>query len=109
MIEQQKEFISFLFAILKRNGMFNVNNVEDINLVILGYEAALISSPIAQKSIHQLLLGFRVFVNAKFETHQDFDWARVIRFNSGGDKPSLELFESLFTQFTNEYTVPYQG
>ncbi len=77
--------------------MFQVNCVEDIYLIIFGYQCALQGDNI--NVLNDFLLEFRTFVNEDSEIGGDHDWVRLIRFYSASDKQSIELFG----QYLNQY------
>ena len=101
--EEIKKFASFASAVLDRPGMFNVNNVEDLDLILLGYFLGLGATIGPCESLNEMLSAFRAFINNEFDTKGDYDWARIIRFNSAGDQHSIELFKLKFNHFMSTY------
>jgi hypothetical protein len=91
-------FLELLHSITERPPMYGVNNVEDIHFIIMGYQFALYDNPEKEK-FNNFLSQFREFINKDFETGVDYDWVRLIRFHSGGDKHSIELFSSLLNKY----------
>lgn len=89
-----QDYIEFIVSILKRPGMYCVSNVEDIYLISFGYLSGLKDDYTAE-----FMSDFREYVNKDFEMDENYDWVRVIRFHSGGDKNSIELFSKLFFNF----------
>jgi hypothetical protein len=88
------KFISLLDSVTSRPGMYLVNNVEDLNLLIFGYLAAS-----DEDESSSLMSEFRKFVNHEFKTDSDYDWPRLIRFHSDGGRSSIELFKVLFSRY----------
>ena len=78
--------------------MYLVNNVEDISLVIFGYLHGLGDDQEAD-SLGELLADFRTFVNNYYKHKKNDHWARLIRFHSGSDVHSREIFADLFSRF----------
>jgi len=101
--EDVKRFITFVNAVVNKPGMFNVNNIEDLHLILFGYSSGLGSSIGPCENLSEMLSAFRVFINNEFETKGDYDWPRVIRFYSAGDQHSIELFKLKFDQFLSTY------
>ena len=93
MKEKLNELIT---AITKRPAMYGVNKVEDIELIILGYTAC---SAVAQDNVSDFNTAFRNYVNTHFEMTGDYAWPRLIRFHSGSDSHSIELFSKLFFKY----------
>lgn len=91
-------FLELLFSIIERPAMYGVNNVEDINFIIKGYQFALYDNPEKEK-FNNFLSQFREFINKDFETGADYDWARLMRFHSGGDSHSIEIFSRLLNKY----------
>src|SRR4051812_27537205 len=92
-----KDFIVLINAIIKRPGMFMVNNVENLGLVIFGFKCA--CNDANRELLDNLLDGFKKNVNERFETKEDSDWVRLIRFYGVGDNNTLQLFELAFDSF----------
>lgn len=92
------KLISFIDEIIDKPGMYQVNNIEDLHLVLLGYLQGL-----DDDDSTSFLSGFRMFVNEEFKTNFDYDWSRLIRFHSGGDKGSIDLFRVLFSRYMSTY------
>ncbi len=88
------EFIEFIKAVLDRPAMFCVNNVEDLSLFLTGYNYGS-----ANEETNNILSDFRDFVNKHFESKDDVNWPRLIRFYSASDHHSLEVFRKLFFNF----------
>lgn len=87
-------FIKFIISVLKRPAMYCVNNVEDIYLISFGYTSALQDDNTAD-----FMNDFRQYVNKDFEMNGNHDWSRIIRFHSGSDRQSIELFSKLFFDY----------
>lgn len=88
------DFLSFVFLILKRPGMFCVNKVEDLNYMITGYTFGNSNQEVAE-----LLSHFRIFVNNDMDSISNHDWVKLIRLYSGSDSHSLKLFQDMFERF----------
>ncbi len=93
-----EHFIKLIREINKRPGMYAVNRVEDINLIIFGYSYAPFDSE-EKQSLSQLLADFRAFVNNHYERKDNYDWVKLIRFYSGSDSHTRETFADLFSKF----------
>lgn len=82
---------------------YGVSDVTDIYLIIFGFINGVTKSEL--NSVFQFTSNFRDFVNKEFagdfSSSTDHDWPRLIRFYSGSDKHSIELFELLFERFIN--------
>ncbi len=81
--------------------MYNVNNVEDLYLFIFGYKYGVKYSE-DDLSLNDLLNKYLVFMNHYFDIKSDdnrYSWDKLIRFYSGSDKHSLELFSQSFREF----------
>lgn len=100
-MKERQLFIDFVNMILKRPAMYQVNKVEDLWLVMFGYQCSL--SEGANKNIGDMLLDFRKFVNKDFDSKEDFSWDKLVRLYSGSDSHSLELFNQVFSQFILQY------
>lgn len=85
-------------AIIDRPAMYEINNVEDLSLFILGYKMALAESG----EVSSLMVSFREYLNAKLQTTDDVDWPRLIRYHAGGDHNSLKLFSKYFFAFLDD-------
>jgi hypothetical protein len=103
------KFIDFVNVILTRPAMFNVNNIEDLELIILGYSYGVSSNDPSNEDLNRATDDFRRFVNTEFDSPSDTGWARIIRFYSGGDKHSLELFKIKFDKFWGLYQNSIHG
>lgn len=88
------KFIEFADAVIKRPAMNGANRVEDIQLILFGY-----SFGAKDNDASEFLDGFRVHVNKHFKTRKDHGWDRLIRFYSGSDSHSIELFSKLFQEY----------
>lgn len=99
-LESIAQFLSFIKQINNRPGMYGVNQVKDIALIIFGYRY---SNNDEANGIDEFLTGFRAFVNVEFGTKEDFDWPKLIYLYSGSDSHSLQLFDKLFKSYTNKF------
>ena len=91
------KFIEFIDQLTTRPAMYSINKVEDIKLIMFGYCNALKGEE--RQEIDDLLSSFRVYINENSDLAGDNDWPRVIRFFSGGDRHSIELFTYKFKSF----------
>ncbi len=91
-------FIKFINAINERPGMYGVNRVEEMGLVILGYKYAIFEKE-ENELLTQFMVEFREFVNHRYEHKDNFDWVKLIRLYSGSDSHTREMFADLFNQF----------
>jgi hypothetical protein len=90
-------YIDFIKKVTTRPGMYQINRVEDIWLVSLGYQQALQESE--NKEIGDFLVAFRAYVNKDFNSKENHGWERLIRLYSGSDSHSIGLFVQLFSKF----------
>lgn len=97
----QRKFIDFIQSRTKRPAMYGAGRVEDIWIMAFAYLHAL--SDEDKEPISKTLSEFREFVNKHFKTKSDYSWERLIRFHSGGDLHSIELFSSLFNEFLKKH------
>lgn len=99
-LELVNQFIEQVKHIVNKPGMYQVNNIEDLGLIVLGYLMG-ITHMEKEEELSTFLVGFISFVNRHFDTTFDYDWERLIRFNSSGDRGSLNLFKDLFEEYIN--------
>ncbi|RFM32356.1 hypothetical protein [Chitinophaga silvisoli] len=92
-----ENFIKLINAITDRPGMYMVNNVEDLALVILGYKHACIASD--RELLDKLIEDFSKSLNERFETKEAIEWVRLIRYHGFGDGNTLSLFKLAFDEF----------
>ena len=92
----KEKLIELITAITKRPAMYGVNKVEDIALIILGYTAC---SAVMGNNESDFNTEFKSFINTHFAMTGDHDWPRLIRFHSGGNLHSIELFSFLFSKY----------
>lgn len=86
--------------------MFCIDNIEDLYFFTLGYSIA--SSNNGDASIHVFLDKFSDFISAKYGLTSRTDWSKYIRFASGGDNHSLELFKNNFIEYCGKNNVAWQ-
>ena len=91
------ELKDFIKVITERPAMYGVNRIEDLYLIIRGFLYAH-----TKTDLEDLMYNFRIFVNEKWDCKEDAEWCRLIRFYSGSDQHSLELFKSLWEEFVRE-------
>lgn len=77
--------------------MHGVGRVEDIRLIVYGFGYAL--EPNERKEYDEFITGFRRHINEHFQTSKDHEWSKLIRFYSGGDTHSIELFLELINKY----------
>jgi len=92
-----KNFIKLINVITDRPGMYMVNNVEDLALVIWGYKCACNAGD--RELLENLMDDFKKNVNQRFETKEEIEWVRLFRFHGFGDGNTLSLFKLAFTEF----------
>jgi hypothetical protein len=97
-VKEVNQFIDWLQHVVNKPGMYQVNNIEDLGLIMSGYLIGAAHMGDVE-ALSAFLSDFRSFVNKHFETTFDYDLERLIRFNSSGDKGSLVLFKELFDKF----------
>ena len=85
-----KDFIKLINAITDRPGMYMVNNVENLALVIWGYKCACNSSD--RDLLEKFMEDFKKSVNQRFETEDAIEWVRLIRFHGFGGWEYIEPF-----------------
>jgi hypothetical protein len=93
-------YIDFIKKVTAWPGMYQINKVEDIWLVSLGYQQALQESENVE--VGNFLVAFRAYVNEHFNSKENHGWERLIRLYSGSDSHSIELFVQLFSQYVDE-------
>ncbi|TDW97164.1 hypothetical protein EDB95_5006 [Dinghuibacter silviterrae] len=91
-------FSELIQNILRKPGLFMVSKVEDIQYIVFGYISAM-QINMNDSELTDFMSGFREFVLLDLNCKEDFDWCRIIRFYSSGDKGSLDLFSKLFNQY----------
>ncbi len=100
MMNSKDQIIDLIRMVLKRPAMFQVNRVEDLWLILFGYQHALTFE--SNVEINELLVDFTKFINLCFESTTEYNWDKLIRLHSGSDSHSIQLFEQLFEQFLLE-------
>lgn len=92
--------------ILDKPGLYQVNKVEDLYFILLGYELKMHENKresIEKEKYSNFKTNFRKFVNKKCDSKKDHDTVSLIRLYSGGsDKHSLELFKQWFLEYLNQ-------
>jgi hypothetical protein len=91
------DFVKLINAIADKPGMYMVNNVEDLALVIWGYKRACNARD--RELLENLMDDFKKSVNERFETKEVVEWVRLIRFYGFGDSNTLSLFKLAFNDF----------
>ena len=85
--------------------MYGVQNVEGINVFIWGFRCACRNGD--GEIVEAFCADFRNFLNTEFAEDfvkkGDFDWPRLIRFYSGGELHSIQLFGFQFDKFLIEF------
>ncbi len=98
--DNTSRFIDLMSHVTERPAMYQVNRVEDIYLMTLGYKLALTGDEVEVFS--DFLVSFGVFVNERFDSKEDVDWVRLIRFYSASDSHSINLFNKIFLDFLED-------
>src|SRR5688572_10797314 len=102
MINQSRfiaDFIDFIKNLTDKPGLFQINDVEGVSLVIFGYRRGCAIDLIKYEQLGKFMDEFKEFVNKEFAISEDFDWPRLIRFYSNGNKNSIDLFRVKFEKF----------
>jgi hypothetical protein len=101
-----RDFYDFIKFIIEKPGVFAVNKIEDINFIIIGYEYG--SKDIADPDLEKFQSGFNGFLCNKYnmnwkllELDSEVHWCRLIRFFSGSDSHTINLFRDNFKDFFN--------
>jgi hypothetical protein len=97
-MQQKLGFIEFVNVILNRPGMFMIEDVEDLYLVLYGFQRGMPTHAEA-RDIAELMTDFRQFVNVELNSTDDVDWPRLIRYHSSGNSGSIILFKNKFERF----------
>jgi len=93
----REKFLEFIQAVIKRPSMYQIERVEDIWVLTYGYQHALIGYD--NDLVTDVLSEFRIYVNKHYKTKSDFSWARLIRFHSGSNSHTIQIFAELFGDF----------
>jgi len=96
------ELYVFLIKVLDKPGLFQVNRVEDINYIVLGYSNALIRLK-NDMSIDEFFGGFNEYFSQKCELDSTINWCRAIRFYSGSDSHSLNIFKENLIEYYEKW------
>lgn len=103
----ENEVIKTIKMWIEHPGLFGMNKISDLDLMLRGYEFGLLSTK-NDKELKQLVdfrNHFRVFVQKKCETTIDYDWVKLIELNSGpSDSHTLKLFNQWFKEFLSSST-----
>ncbi|TWI80397.1 hypothetical protein IQ13_3074 [Lacibacter cauensis] len=90
------DFLERLEILLDQPGMFNIQRVEDIQMI---FTAEIHIN--RNESVGDWSLRFSRFVIEDCNTDlQNFDWSRIIRLYSGSDAHSIDLFKTLVKRFS---------
>lgn len=96
-------FIDFVETVSNKPGMFLINNIEDIGLVVFGYtNGCSYNSKEDYYCIEDFMSNFKKYVNNHYATTEEYDWVRLIRFNCVGDAATLDFFKYIFDNFIKE-------
>ncbi len=99
-MKTKESFIQLIEQLLKRPAIYNINRVEDLEHIFFGYQHALFNNEKdSGEELKNILADFRKKINEHFNSKIDSSWVRLIRFNSGTDKHSIELFSQLFEMY----------
>ncbi len=91
-------FIEEIFSLLKRPSLHKVESVEDIWVFVRGYEACYLKVA-GSTELTDFLSAFDDYCIKHFGHSDAYKWFKTIRFYSGSNWHSLQLFEKLFTEF----------
>lgn len=88
--------IELIRLLITKPAIFGINRIEDVDLVIKGY-----FHKSYNKEIEAFFILFNDFVNRIYfkDRKKDFEWVKIIRFNTSSDSHSIKLFSSLFEKF----------
>ncbi|KYP16246.1 hypothetical protein [Flavihumibacter sp. CACIAM 22H1] len=101
--EVTNHFLKFVKAVISRPGMFLVNNVEDLTLIIFGYKTGISYHMEDYVFIDEMMNEFKKYINIHFKTNEDIEWARLIRFHCVSDAATLDFFNFKFNEFISEF------
>lgn len=101
--EITNHFFEFVKAVSRRPGMFLVNNVEDIGLVILGYKQACSFHSERYSCIDEIMHDFQKIINDHFNTTEDLAWVSLIRFHCVSNAATLDFFNLKFNEFASAF------
>ena len=90
------DFLNLVSYIIRKPGMFNVNELDDLYFIMLGYRCG---NTLCGEEIAELLNEFSHFVSQHFEFERDHEWIGLIKLYGGSDKNCIALFENLFSQY----------
>lgn len=96
-------FFEFVKAINNKPGMYLVNNIEDMGLVVFGYKMGCSHNQEHYTLIEEIMNDFRKNINDHFNTTEDLDWVRLIRFYCVNDATTLDFFKQKFNEFASRY------
>ncbi len=105
MSDNISKFLNFVNVISNKPGMFLINNVEDISLMIYGYKMACSDYSVVFDEIDNFLRQFKGFINSHYNTKDDIDWARLIRFYCVNDSTTLDFFKYKFSEFVAQVDI----
>ncbi len=77
--------------------MFQVNRVEDLSLLLFGYQHCLLVN--SESDTADILGEFKKYCNIYFNSTEDHSWEKLIRLYSGSDSHSIKLFSQVFDDF----------
>jgi hypothetical protein len=92
-----KDFLIKIEVILNRPAMFNVQKIEDVNIIF--FSEIFINN---NTYLEKWNVEFSEFVKKEMgDMLNNFGWSKIIRLYSGSDAHSLELFKELLVKFGN--------
>lgn len=91
-------FFKMLEYVLRRRSMFNIESVNDLFVFYTGYRFCLITYNIKDPEF-ELFEKFNDFVRTRLNVSSQQHWGNIIRFYSGSNTDSLDLFKSLLNDF----------
>ncbi len=105
MSDKTKRFLDLMTSVTTRPGMYRINNVEELYLFISGYRYGMYNTD-EKDPVNNLLDDFSIHMNNYFDLTSDdnrYPWDKLIKFYSGNDRHSLELFSTCFNEFLAQY------
>lgn len=84
--------IEFLNYVVERPKLYKVNKVEDIDLLILGFDVG------SKGQAYLFIEDFEKFVRKRYRSTK-YRWWQLIRLHSADDSNSIELFKLIFAEY----------
>jgi len=94
--KKMNDFLNLVSYIIRKPGMFNVNELDDLYFIMLGYR---LGNTLFGEELASLLNDFSHFVSQHYELERDHEWVGLIKLYGGSDTNCIALFERLFSQY----------